>query len=156
MYDSHGLELCTIYDSHDVYLRVLWTICMYKFSTCHVVIFTGFSFHLLIFDKNHPVSGKIRPEIAMPIFRKNHRFIGEIGRLIAKTGQISVFLISIVPPSSLLRFGRIFPYFTDFSKNRWNRPGPIFLLPSNFRTLAISLFFTSSSTFYFIIILFLS
>jgi hypothetical protein len=30
-----------MYDSHGVYLCVLWTICMYKFSTTHVV-FHGF------------------------------------------------------------------------------------------------------------------
>jgi hypothetical protein len=52
IYDSHGLELCTIYDSHDIYLCVLWTIYIYKFSRCHAVVFTVFSFHLLIFDKN--------------------------------------------------------------------------------------------------------
>jgi hypothetical protein len=39
---SYGLELCTMYDSHDVYLCVLWTICMYKFSRCHAVVFTVF------------------------------------------------------------------------------------------------------------------
>jgi hypothetical protein len=42
MHDSYGLELRTMYDSHSVYLRVLWTICMYKFSRCHVIIFHGF------------------------------------------------------------------------------------------------------------------
>jgi hypothetical protein len=42
MYDSYGLELCTMYDSYDVYLRVLWTIYMYKFSIYHIVVFTGF------------------------------------------------------------------------------------------------------------------
>jgi hypothetical protein len=30
-----------------------------------------FSFHLPIFGKNRPISDKIRPEIAMPIFEKN-------------------------------------------------------------------------------------
>jgi hypothetical protein len=29
-----------------------------------------FSFHLPIFDKNRLISGKIRPEIATPIFEK--------------------------------------------------------------------------------------
>jgi hypothetical protein len=43
------------------------------------LFFTVFSFHLAIFSKNRPVSGKIHPEIATPIFGKNHRFIGEIG-----------------------------------------------------------------------------
>jgi hypothetical protein len=42
MYASNCLKLCTMYDSHGVYLCVLWTICMYKFSTTHVVVFHGF------------------------------------------------------------------------------------------------------------------
>jgi hypothetical protein len=57
------------------------------------LFFTVFSFHLPIFDKNRLISSKIRPEIVMSI-------IGEIGRLIAKTGRISVFRISIVHLSS--------------------------------------------------------
>jgi hypothetical protein len=91
-----------------------------------------FSFHLPIFDKNRLISGKIRPEIATPIFEKNHRFIGEIGRLIVKTDRISVFQISTIPQSSTVCFDRIFMNFADFFKNRRNRSGPIFLLPSNF------------------------
>jgi hypothetical protein len=35
------------------------------------LFFTVFLFHLPIFGKNCPVSGKIRPEIFTPIFRKN-------------------------------------------------------------------------------------
>jgi hypothetical protein len=31
-----------MYDSHGVYLHVLWTICMYKFSRCHIVVFHDF------------------------------------------------------------------------------------------------------------------
>jgi hypothetical protein len=100
MYDSYGLELCTMYDSHDVYLRVLWTICMYKFSRCHIVIFHVFSFHLPNFDKNQPVSDKDRPGLTTPVFRK--------------TSRISVFPVFTVPPSSLVHFGRIFLIFTDF------------------------------------------
>jgi hypothetical protein len=42
MYASNCLELCSMYDSHGVYLCVLWTICMYKFSTTHAVVFHGF------------------------------------------------------------------------------------------------------------------
>jgi hypothetical protein len=34
------------------------------------LVFTVFLFHLLILGKNHPVSDKIHPEIATPIFRK--------------------------------------------------------------------------------------
>jgi hypothetical protein len=42
IYASNCLELCTMYDSHGVYLCVLWTICMYKFSITHVVVFHSF------------------------------------------------------------------------------------------------------------------
>jgi hypothetical protein len=79
-----------------------------------MLFFMVFLLHLLIFDKNRPVSGKIRPNIATPIFRKNHRFIGEIGRLIAKTGRILIFQISTVTPSFPVHFDRIFLNFTDF------------------------------------------
>jgi hypothetical protein len=59
-----------MYDSYDIYLRVLWTICMYKFSRCHIIDFHYFSFHLPIFYKNYPVSDKIRLKIVTPIFEK--------------------------------------------------------------------------------------
>jgi hypothetical protein len=55
VYNFYDIELCIMYDSHDAYLCVLLTICIYKFSICHVVVFTVFSFHLPIFDKNRPV-----------------------------------------------------------------------------------------------------
>jgi hypothetical protein len=42
MYDFYGLELCTMYDSHIVYLRILCIIYMHKFSRCHVVVFHDF------------------------------------------------------------------------------------------------------------------
>jgi hypothetical protein len=67
------------------------------------------------------ISGKIHPEIVMVIFRKNHRFISEVDRLIAKTGQILVFWISTIPLSSLVHFGRISPIFSEFFKNLRNR-----------------------------------
>jgi hypothetical protein len=38
--------------------------------------------------------------------------------ILGKTGRISVFPVFIVPPSSPVRFGRIFPIFTEFFKNR--------------------------------------
>jgi hypothetical protein len=34
----------------------------------HVVVFTVFSFHLPIFNKNQSVSSKNRPEVATPVF----------------------------------------------------------------------------------------
>jgi hypothetical protein len=95
--------------THGVYLRILWSIYIYKFNRCHAVIFTVFSFHLLIFDKNRPVSAKIRPEITTPIFFKKRRFIGE-------TSRISVFPVFTVPPSSPVCFNQIFSNFTDFSQ----------------------------------------
>jgi hypothetical protein len=42
VYDFYGLELCIMYDSHVIYLRILWIIYMYKFSRCHIIIFHGF------------------------------------------------------------------------------------------------------------------
>jgi hypothetical protein len=44
MYDSHSVDLCIMCDSHGVYLCVVWTICKYKFSRCHAVVFHGFFF----------------------------------------------------------------------------------------------------------------
>jgi hypothetical protein len=78
---------------------ILFIYMYYGLFTCTNLVdviplfFTVFSFHLPIFDKNRLISSKIRPEIVMSI-------IGEIGRLIAKTGRISVFRISIVHLSS--------------------------------------------------------
>jgi hypothetical protein len=54
MYDSHGLELCTMYDSHDIYLLVLWNICMYKFSRCHPVVFHDFFVPFTDFRQKSP------------------------------------------------------------------------------------------------------
>jgi hypothetical protein len=61
LHDSY-LELCTMYDSYGVYLCVLWTICMYKFNRCHVVVFTVFSFHERRF------SGGDQPHFGVPGF----------------------------------------------------------------------------------------
>jgi hypothetical protein len=52
MYDSHNVDLCNMCDSHGVYLRVLWTIYMDKFSRCHVIVFHDF------FCSNDQFSGK--------------------------------------------------------------------------------------------------
>jgi hypothetical protein len=68
------------------------------------LIFTIFLCHLLIFSKNRLVYDKIRPKITTPISGKSRRFICEIGRLIAKIGRISIFLISTIPSSSPVRF----------------------------------------------------
>jgi hypothetical protein len=89
---------------------------MYKFSRCHVVVFMIFSFHLPIFDKNRPDSGTKRLEI-IHRFPKNRLFIGETGRFIDVPGFI-------VPLSSPVRFGQIFPIFANFPeffKNRRDR-----------------------------------
>jgi hypothetical protein len=68
-----------------------------------------FSFHLLNFDKNQPVFDKNRPELATPVF-------GKTGRFISETGRISVFSVFTVPPSSSVRFDRIFLIFVDFCR----------------------------------------
>jgi hypothetical protein len=47
LYDSHDLYLCIMYEFYGVYLHVLWTICMYKLSKCHIVVFHGVSFGFL-------------------------------------------------------------------------------------------------------------
>jgi hypothetical protein len=79
-------------------------------------------FHLPIFCKNCPISGKIHPEITTPIFRKNRPNFGIPG----------------FHCSSVI-FGTFWSNFTDFffefSKNWQNWWGPIFLLPPNFQTL---------------------
>jgi hypothetical protein len=87
---------------------------MYKFSRCHIVVFHVFSVHLLNFDKNQLVSGKNRSELATPVFEKTVRFIGQTDRFIDEIGCISVFSVFTVPPSSPVRFNRIFLIFTDF------------------------------------------
>jgi hypothetical protein len=75
------------------------------------LFFTGFSFNL-------PFSAKIA--WFLPIFRKNCRFINEIGRLIIKIGRILVLQISTVPPLSPMRFGQFFKkihlFFLSFLK----------------------------------------
>jgi hypothetical protein len=93
-----------MYDSHVIYLRVLWTIYMYKFSICHIVGFHDFFVPFTDFDKNCSVFDKIR--------LKNHRFIGEIRRLIIKT-RLNSFLLLI----RTLRCGSFCLNFTDFSKS---------------------------------------
>jgi hypothetical protein len=101
MYDSYDLELCTMYDSHSVYLCILWTICMYKFNRSHVVVFHIFLFHLPIFDENWPVFGKILSKIATE----------KIGRFIGRNSVFSVFSVHLSSPVSFCRI------FSIFSKN---------------------------------------
>jgi hypothetical protein len=118
MYDSYIIELCTMYDFHGIYLRVLWTIYMYKISRCHVVIFYGFFVPFTEFQQKSVGSDKNRAELITSVFRKTGRFIGEIGR-------ISVFPIFTVPPSSPVRFDRIFSIFTDFYRIFKNPTGSV-------------------------------
>jgi hypothetical protein len=54
MYDSYDLDLCNMYDSHGVYLCVLWTICMHKFSKYNVIVFHGFFVSFTDFQQNLP------------------------------------------------------------------------------------------------------
>jgi hypothetical protein len=95
------------------------------------LFFTGFSFHLSIFNKNQPVFDKNWPEIATLIFWKTDQFIKQTDRFIDKIGRfISVFgfhCFSVV--SDTFR-----PNFSDFFKNRWNWWRPVFVVPPNFQT----------------------
>jgi hypothetical protein len=100
VYDFYGLELCTMYDSYDVYLRVLWTICIYKFSRCHVVVFHGFFVPFI--DFWHKPSGN------------RHAGFLKIGRFIGQTGQFISAPSFTVSSSSPVRFGRIFLIFAVF------------------------------------------
>jgi hypothetical protein len=79
------------------------------------LFFTVFSFHLPNFGKNWPVFSKNRSELATPVFRKNRPHFGE-------TSRISVFPVFTVPPSSPVRFSRIFPIFTDFCRFFFQKP----------------------------------
>jgi hypothetical protein len=115
VYASNCLKLCTMYDSHGVYLRVLWTICMYKFSITHVVVFHDF-FHSI-----YRISAKIGRFLTKTVRNSPRRFIGKTGRFITETDRISVFSVFTVPLLSLVRFGRFFlfsPIFPEFFKNR--------------------------------------
>jgi hypothetical protein len=71
------------------------------------LFFMVFSFHLPIFDKNLPVFGKNCPKVATLVSEKP-------ADLSAKPANLSVFLVFTIPPSSPVRFGRIFLIFTDF------------------------------------------
>jgi hypothetical protein len=115
----HELFVCTIYDSLGcvLYMNLIVFIYVYYglFAYINLVnvmplFFTVFSFHLPIFCKNHPVSGKIRPE-------SPRRFSGKTGWFIGETGRISVFPVFTVPLSSLVHFSQIFLNFTDFFSN---------------------------------------
>jgi hypothetical protein len=52
IYDSRGVDLYIMCDSNGVYLHVLRTICMYKFSRYHVIIFHTFFFPMTDLLKN--------------------------------------------------------------------------------------------------------
>jgi hypothetical protein len=54
MYDSYDLDLCNMYGSRGVDLRVLWTICMYKFSKYNVIVFHGFFISFTDFQQKLP------------------------------------------------------------------------------------------------------
>jgi hypothetical protein len=57
------------------------------------------------------------------------QFLGKTGRFIGETFK---FRFSLFPGA----FWPIFLNFVDFFKNWWNRWGPVFLIPLNFRTLS--------------------
>jgi hypothetical protein len=86
---------------------------MYKFSRCHVIIFHGFFVPFTIFDKDQPVSGTNRLEIA-------RRFSKKLADLSVKLADLSVFLISLFLCSLRCvsaEFSRFSPFFTEFFKN---------------------------------------
>jgi hypothetical protein len=78
------------------------------------VVFHVFFVPFTDFGKNHLVSSKIRPEIVTPIFGKKTSIYWWNRPIYRWNDWISVFLISTVPPSSLVRFGQIFPNFANF------------------------------------------
>jgi hypothetical protein len=96
-----------------VYLRILWIICMYKFSWYHIIVFTVFSFYLLIFDKNRSISGKNHLEVATSVFWKRGRFIGQIGWFI---GVPDFYCSSIVFGVFQLNFLNFRWFLLNFSK----------------------------------------
>jgi hypothetical protein len=128
MYDFYGLELCTIYDSHVIYLRVLWTICIYKFSRCHAVVFHDFfvlftNFWQKMIGFWHKPPGNYHVS-----FWKTDSFISQTSRFIDVPG----FTVTPSPP---VHFNQIFLIFTEFYQNfqkptdQWR---PVFVVPPNF------------------------
>jgi hypothetical protein len=73
MCDSHCVNLCTMYNFHDVYLRALWTIYMYKFNRYHVIIFHSF------FLSNDRFSTKFDPFIPKFIRKSHGQFSEKVG-----------------------------------------------------------------------------
>jgi hypothetical protein len=118
VHNFYGLELCTIYDSHDIYLRVLWTICMYKFSRWSCRCFSRF------FRSIYWFSTKIGRFLAKTARKWPHRFS-------EKPADLSVFPVFTVPSSSPVHFGRIFLIFTNFY---WIFQKPTESVMSSFRS----------------------
>jgi hypothetical protein len=61
MYDSHCLELCTMYDSYDVYVDIM--LLFFTVFSFHLLICSFTDFYLLIFGKICLISIKICPKI---------------------------------------------------------------------------------------------
>jgi hypothetical protein len=62
---------CILYMTHTVFIYVYYGLFIYtNLLDVMPLFFMIFLFHLPIFDKNRPVSCKIRLKITMPIFRK--------------------------------------------------------------------------------------
>jgi hypothetical protein len=99
-----------MYDSHSVYLHVLWIIYMYKFSRCHVVVFHGF---FVPFTEFRQKLAGFRQKTAR---NSPRRFSKKTAAFIGETGRIFVFPVFTVPPSSPMHFGRFFHIFTEFCR----------------------------------------
>jgi hypothetical protein len=113
MYDSYGLELCIMYDSYGAYLCILWTICMYKFSRCHVVVFSQF------FSSIYRFLTKISRFLTKNAQISPHRFSEKSADLSAKPADLSVFPVSVflrISGAFRLNFLDFCRFLLNFSK----------------------------------------
>jgi hypothetical protein len=116
-----------------VFIYVYYGVFIYTNLVDVMLFFTVFSFYLPIFDKNRPVSAKLRPKITTPILKK----ISDLSVKLAefRYSQFSLFLRRLRCVST--KFSQILPIFPKFFKNRRNCSGLVFLLRLNFRTLVV-------------------
>jgi hypothetical protein len=125
MYASNCLELCTMYDSHGVYLCVLWTICMYKFSTTHVVVFHGFFILFTEFLQKsagfwQKPSGTHRTGLSVKPADLSVKSADLSPKPAAfRCSRFSLFLHHLRCVSA--KFSRFSPIFAEFFKNRRDR-----------------------------------
>jgi hypothetical protein len=82
--------------------------------SCHC--FHGFFIPFTEFQQKSTGFRQKPPGTSHAGFQKNGRFIGQTDRFISEIGHILMFPVFTVPPSSLVRFCRIFPIFADFCR----------------------------------------